>query len=276
MGEWIKEAANGFGLTLEIEKQLLHRETPFQVIDLYQTSGKGKLLMLNGIIQLTSWDEFCYHEMMAHTVMCACADTPEKVLVVGGGDGGVLRELAKYPSVKRLDICEIDEAVIEAAKEFLPETAVSYNDPRVNIHIADGSEFIKQFNAEYDAIIVDSTDPGGPGEPLFGVEFYRNMRKALKSGGVIGSQSESPFLLPDVVKSLQDISRQCFEYSAYGMFYVPTYPTGNIGICVGGAGIDPTEVRRQAPAGLRYYNEDIHRAAFVLPQFVRELLGQKK
>ena len=102
------------------------------------------------------------------------------------------------------------------------------------------------------------------------------MRKALKSGGVIGSQSESPFLLPDVVKSLQDISRQCFEYSAYGMFYVPTYPTGNIGICVGGAGIDPTEVRRQAPAGLRYYNEDIHRAAFVLPQFVRELLGQKK
>ena len=276
MGEWIKEAANGFGLTLEIEKQLLHRETPFQVIDLYQTSGKGKLLMLNGIIQLTSWDEFCYHEMMAHTVMCACADTPEKVLVVGGGDGGVLRELAKYPSVKRLDICEIDEAVIEAAKEFLPETAVSYNDPRVNIHIADGSEFIKQFNAEYDAIIVDSTDPGGPGEPLFGVEFYRNMRKALKSGGVIGSQSESPFLLPDVVKSLQDISRQCFEYSAYGMFYVPTYPTGNIGICVGGAGIDPTEVRRQTPAGLRYYNEDIHRAAFVLPQFVRELLGQKK
>ncbi len=276
MGEWIKEAANGFGLTLEIEKQLLHRETPFQVIDLYQTTGKGKLLMLNGIIQLTSWDEFCYHEMMAHTVMCACADTPENVLVIGGGDGGVLRELAKYSSVKRLDICEIDEAVIEAAKEFLPETAVSYNDPRVNIHIADGSEFIKQFNAEYDAIIVDSTDPGGPGEPLFGVEFYKNMRKALKHGGVIGSQSESPFLLPDVVKSLQDISRQCFEYSAYGMFYVPTYPTGNIGICVGGVGVDPTEVRRLAPAGLRYYNEDIHRAAFVLPQFVRELLGHKK
>ena len=92
MGEWIKEAANGFGLTLEITEHPVHRDTPFQTIDLYQTSGKGKLLMLNGIIQLTSWDEFCYHEMMAHTVMCACSQEPEKVLVVGGGDGGVLRD----------------------------------------------------------------------------------------------------------------------------------------------------------------------------------------
>lgn len=272
MSEWIKEAANGFGLTLEIAEILEHRETPFQTIDVYQTTGKGKLLMLNGIIQLTSWDEFCYHEMMAHTVMCACGNAPEKVLVVGGGDGGVLRELAKYPSVKQLDICEIDAEVIEVSKKYLPETAVSYNDPKVRVHIADGSEFIKQFEAEYDAIIVDSTDPGGPGEPLFGVEFYRNMRRALKEGGVIGSQSESPFLLPDVVKSLQNISRECFEYSAYGMFYVPTYPTGNIGICVGGAGVDPVVCRRTPPEGLRYYNPEIHQAAFVLPQFVRELL----
>jgi spermidine synthase len=210
--------------------------------------------------------------MMAHTVMCGCKHEPQKVLVVGGGDGGVLRELTKYPYVKQLDICEIDAEVIEVARKYLPETAASYNDPRVNIHIADGSEFIKQFNAEYDAIIVDSTDPGGPGEPLFGVEFYKNMRKALKDGGVIGSQSESPFLLPEVVKSLQDISRQCFEYSAYGMFYVPTYPTGNIGICAGGVGVDPRVSRREPPSGLRYYNQDIHNAAFILPQFVRELL----
>ena len=272
MGEWIKEAANGFGLTLEITEHLVHRDTPFQTIDLYQTSGKGKLLMLNGIIQLTSWDEFCYHEMMAHTVMCACSQEPEKVLVVGGGDGGVLRELAKYDSVKKLDICEIDEAVIEVAREYLPETASAYDDPRVEIHIADGSEFIKQFEAEYDAIIVDSTDPGGPGQPLFGIDFYWNMRRALKNGGVIGSQSESPFLLPDVVKSLQNISRECFEYSAYGMFYVPTYPTGNIGICAGGAGVNPCIPRRNPPSGLRYYNGEIHRAAFILPQFVQELL----
>ena len=272
MGEWIKEAANGFGLTLEIAEHLEHIETPFQIIDVYQTTGKGKLLMLNGIIQLTSWDEFCYHEMMAHTVMCACGNEPEKVLVIGGGDGGVLRELIKYPSVKQLDICEIDEKVIEVAKKHLPETALSYNDARVNVHIADGSEFIKQFNAEYDAVIVDSTDPGGPGEPLFGVEFYKNMRKALKNGGVIGSQSESPFLLPDVVKSLQNISRECFEYSAYGMFYVPTYPTGNIGICVGGVGVDPRMPRREAPENLRYYNSEIHKSAFVLPQFVQDLL----
>ncbi len=273
MGEWIKEAANGFGLTLEIAEHLEHAETPFQVIDVYQTTGKGKLLMLNGIIQLTSWDEFCYHEMMAHTVMCACANEPRKVLVIGGGDGGVLREVIKYPQLERADICEIDEKVIEVSKKYLPETAVSYNDPRVHVHIADGSEFIKQFEAEYDVVIVDSTDPGGPGEPLFGVEFYRNMRKALKHGGVIGSQSESPFLLPDVVKSLQEISRECFEYSAYGMFYVPTYPTGNIGICVGGAGVDPREPRRNAPENLRYYNKEIHRSSFVLPQFVHDLLG---
>ena len=258
-------------LSIKVTKQVCSVLSDYQKIDVFESDEFGRFLTLDGYMMLTERDEFIYHEMIVHTPMAVHPDC-KRVLVIGAGDGGVIRELVKYKNVEQIDVCEIDKKVVDVCKEFMPKTACAFEDNRVYMYYQDGLKFVRKCENLYDLIIVDSTDPGGPGEPLFGIEFYKNMRRALKDGGVIGSQSESPFLLPDVVKSLQNISRECFEYSAYGMFYVPTYPTGNIGICVGGVGVDPRMPRREAPENLRYYNSEIHKSAFVLPQFVQDLL----
>ena len=273
---WITEAANGYGQTIEVGECLCSRRSKFQKIEVFETVKLGRLLLLDGIIQLTDSDEFVYHEMLANLPFYAHAGIPRSALVIGGGDGGVLRELGRHPELERLDICEIDGEVIAAAKEFLPRTSCGYDDPRVNVYIADGSDFIRGHRGEYDLIIVDSTDPGGPGEPLFGAEFYADLKSALRPGGVIASQSESPFLLPGVVRQLNVAAKRNFKYAAYAGFAVPTYPTGMIGACVASDGREVTTPDRPVPPELakvlRYYSGEVHAAAFTLPGFVKELL----
>ena len=277
MGCWITEAANGYGQTIEVEKCLCSRQSKFQKIEIFETVKLGRLLLLDGIIQLTDSDEFVYHEMLADLPFYAHAGVPRRALVIGGGDGGVLRELGRHPELEKIDICEIDGEVIAAAKEFLPRTACGYDDPRVTVYVADGSEFIRGRRSEYDLIIVDSTDPGGPGEPLFGAEFYANLKLALRPGGVIATQSESPFLLPQVVKQLNQAARKNFRFVSYAGFAVPTYPTGMIGACVASDGRDVTTPDRQVPPELaeklRYYTGEVHAASFVMPAFVKKLLA---
>ena len=274
--QWVTEAANGYGQTIEVRECLFSKQSKFQKIEIYETVKLGRLLLLDGIIQLTDSDEFVYHEMLANLPFYAHAGVPRRALVIGGGDGGVLRELGRHPELETLDICEIDGEVVAAAREFLPGTACGYDDKRVNVHIADGSEFIREHEADYDLIIVDSTDPGGPGAPLFGAEFYRNLKLALRPGGVIATQSESPFLLPDVVRQLNRAARSVFEYVGYAAFAVPTYPTGLIGACVASDGREVETPERELPAELektlRYYNSAVHAASFVRPGFVRRLL----
>ena len=276
MGKWVTEVGGGYGQTIEVRECLLAKQSKFQKIEIYETVKLGRLLLLDGIIQLTDSDEFVYHEMLANLPFYAHAGVPRRALVIGGGDGGVLRELGRHPELETLDICEIDGDVVAAAREFLPGTACGYDDPRVNVHIADGSEFIRDREAEYDLIIVDSTDPGGPGAPLFGAEFYANLKRALRPGGVIATQSESPFLLPDVVRQLNRAARSVFKYVGYAAFAVPTYPTGLIGACVASDGREVETPERELPAELektlRYYNSAVHAASFVRPGFVRKLL----
>lgn len=276
-GRWITEAANGYGQTIEVKTCLCSRQSKFQKIEIFETVKLGRMLLLDGIIQLTDSDEFVYHEMLANLPFYAHAGVPRRALVIGGGDGGVLRELGRHPELEKLDICEIDGEVIAAAKEFLPRTACGYDDPRVTVHVADGSEFIRDHCGEYDLVIVDSTDPGGPGEPLFGADFYANLKRSLRPGGVIATQSESPFLLPDVVSRLNMAAKRNFEYVAYAGFAVPTYPTGMIGACVASDGRDVTAPDRPVPPllaeKLRYYSSEIHAASFVLPGFVKRLLA---
>lgn len=271
---WVTEVGNGYGQTIEVTRQLCCRQSKFQKIEVYETRNLGKLLLLDGIIQLTSYDEFAYQEMMANLPYYAHGN-PERVLVIGGGDGGVLRELAKHPEIKVLDLCDIDEEVIRTSKEFLPEMSCGFDDPRVQLHIADGSEFIRQRTGYYDMVIVDSTDPGGPGAPLFGAEFYADLKKALRPGGVVGTQAESPWLLPDVVTGLIAAARNNFKFVDYAAISVPTYPTGMIGCCVACDDHDVTSanISGELPDSLRYYSESIHRAAFVKPEFVRKMLG---
>lgn len=273
---WVTEAMNGFGMTVQVEAELCRRQSKFQKIELYQTAKLGRLLLLDGIIQLTDFDEFAYHEMMANLPLFA-HENPRRVLVIGGGDGGVLRELGRHPELEVMDICEIDEEVIRVAREFLPEISCGFDDPRVKIHIADGSEFVRNHPEEYDVIVVDSTDPGGPGAPLFGEEFYRNMKRALRPGGVIATQAESPYLLPEIVARLHAVSRRIFTSVGYGAIMVPTYPTGMIGACVasdrGDVRIPKREVPPKLAAQLRYYTSDVHRAAFANPAFVNRLFA---
>ena len=277
-GLWVTEHETGFpAMTLPVKRQLYSGKTPFQKIDLYETELLGKLLMLDEIVQLTGFDEFAYHEMMANLPFYA-AENPQRALVIGGGDGGVLRELAKHPELEVLDICEIDGEVIRVCREFLPETACGYDDPRVRIHIADGSVFIKEKHAFYDMIVVDSTDPGGPGEPLFGETFYADLKKALRPGGVIATQAESPYLLPDVVQRLLQAAKANFSHVGYASIMVPTYPTGVIGCCVAGD-FDVTRPKRnvspELAEKLRYYNSKIHTAAFANPNFISRLFKKE-
>lgn len=276
-GVWISEVGGGYGNTIETTKHLFSHKSKYQQIDVYETRKLGKLLMLDGIIQLTSYDEFVYHEMLANLPFYAYKNgIPRRALVIGGGDGGVLRELSRHSELEEIDICEIDADVIAAAKEYLPETACGYQDERVTVYVEDGSKFISSRKGYYDIIIVDSTDPGGPGEPLFNEEFYTDIKAALREGGIVTSQGESAFLLPDIVARLNNITRKVFKYSGYATLHVPTYPTGVIGACVASDFADVTtparEVDEELNSVLRYYNSELHKACFVQPNFVRTLL----
>lgn len=272
---WVSEVNAGWGLTVKVKEQLCDIQSPYQHIEIFETVNLGHLLMLDGIVQLTSFDEFAYHEMMANLPFYACSHLPRRALVIGGGDGGVLRELGRHKELEQIDICEIDEEVVKAAKKFLPETACGYEDERVTLHVGDGSVFVAEHPDTYDIIIVDSTDPGGPGEPLFGKKFYCDLKRALKKGGAIGTQAESYYLLPEIAQRVVKFAGECFRSSGFAQINVPTYPTGVIGCCVAS---DEGDVRvpsrvpdRELQQSLRYYTPAIHRSAFDLPRFAEEL-----
>ena len=275
MEKWVSEVNAGWGLTVKVKKQLCDIQSAYQHIEIFETVNLGHLLMLDGIVQLTSYDEFAYHEMMANLPFYACAHAPRRALVIGGGDGGVLRELCRHKELEAIDICEIDAEVIKAAKEFLPETSCGYDDPRVTIHVGDGSIFIAEHPDTYDIIIVDSTDPGGPGEPLFGEAFYKDLKRALKQGGAIGTQAESYYLLPEIAQRVVKFGKSIFKSCGFAQINVPTYPTGVIGCCVCSDEKDVT-LPRENPGDevqnqLRYYTPEVHKSAFRLPLFAENL-----
>ncbi len=264
----------GRALSIEIESLLFEKQSKFQKIEVYETKNCGRMLVLDGIIQLAEVDEFAYQEMMAHIPLCA-HPAPENLLVVGGGDGGILREAVRHQSLRKIDICEIDADVIEVSEKYLPFTACGYKDPRVAVHIADGNEFVKDAGSNYDVIIVDSSDPIGPGEILFRKEFYAAMKNALRPGGVIATQAEAVFLHRDIVQSLMKIADSLFPSCGYANIIVPTYPGGHIGACVASLGPVVTRPARKLPdevqEQLLYYNPRIHEASFVLPNFAKSL-----
>jgi spermidine synthase len=274
---WFFESCSlwsGMGVALEIEK-LLHKEkSRFQQIEVFQTKNYGKMLALDGIIQLTEFDEFCYQEMLAHVPLFA-HPFPESVLVIGGGDGGVLREVCRHDCVKSIDFCEIDEAVIRVSKQFLPTLACGFDDPRVSVTIGDGYAYVLEKKNRYDVIIVDSSDPVGPGEVLFKKPFYKGLKAALRPDGIVATQGESIFLHQECVTNLARITRQLFVQQAYACIMVPTYPGGNIGICLGSLGPELKQPARKISdriqKQLQYYTPQIHAASFVLPGFARRM-----
>lgn len=253
---------------------ILHREkTPFQTLAVVDTLQYGRMLLLDNIIQTTVADEFVYHEMITHVALNT-HPAPKRALVIGGGDGGAVREIVKHDSIEKVVHCEIDGAVIEASKKFLPEISCALDNPRVEIIIDDGIKHVRENKNKYDIIIVDSTDPIGPAKGLFSVDFYKDINEALTDDGIFVAQTESPFLNSDLIPRLYRDIAGIFPVTRLYLANVPTYPGGLWSFTMGSKKYDPLKVdQKKIPdMNTRYYSPAIHQACFVLPPFVQELL----
>lgn len=263
------------GITCRLSETLRFEKTAYQELAVHQTNQFGRLLVLDGTVQLTELDEFFYHEMMAHPALFAHAD-PRRVLIIGGGDGGVVREVVKHKSVESVELVEIDERVVAAGRDFFPTVSNGLSDPRVQVIIGDGIEHVTKAKAAYDVIIVDSTDPVGPAVGLFAVEFYRSVNRALRDGGILVAQTESPLFNQDVLSHAVRSIGQAFGNTRLYLGPVPTYPSGYWSYTMGLKDtVDPAEIigEKPCPFATRYYTPNVGRAAFALPPFVRELIG---
>ena len=277
-GLWYSELQEpGIMISLKT-KAILHTEdTDFQHLEVLDTDVYGRMLVLDGAIQTTVKDEFVYHEMIS-LVALNTHPNPEHVLVVGGGDGGAIREIVKHPKVKKATLVEIDPAVINAAKKYLPEISVGLDDPKVEIRVEDGIRHIAESKGKYDIIIVDSTDPVGPAVGLFEKDFYKGIFDALKNDGIFVAQTESPFLTADLVRSVYKDVKSIFPITKLYLAFIPTYPGGMWSFTIGSKQYDPAAVDAKTipNTGTCYYSPEVHKAAFALPVFVQELLQEDK
>ena len=265
-------------LSIRVDQQLYSAESDFQRIDIFESEEFGRFLTLDGYMMMTEKDEFIYHEMIVHPAM-AVHPNVKQVLVIGAGDGGVVRELTRYQTIETIDVVEIDEMVVKACIQYLPQTASSFADPRVNVHYQDGLKYIRKYEQAYDLIIVDSTDPFGPGEGLFTKEFYGNCYKALKDDGIMVNQHESPFYEEDAIAMQRAHKRivESFPISRVYQAHIPTYPSGHWLFGFASKTYHPiTDLKSEEWKALglrtRYYNSQLHVGAFALPNYVEELL----
>lgn len=264
--------------SIRVDKQIYCGQSEYQRIDIFDTPAFGRVLVLDGYLMLTEKDEFIYHEMIVHTPMAVHPNVKD-VLVIGAGDGGVVRELSKYPEIERIDLAEIDGDVIEASKKYLPFTACKLDDARLHVYIEDGLKFVRRKKAEYDLIIVDSTDPFGPGEGLFSREFYGNCFKALKEDGIMVNQHESPFYEQDALAMQRAHKRiiESFPFSRIYQAHIPTYPSGHWLFGFSTKKYHPLRDLNEKwwnerHLSCRYYTTTLHRGAFYLPAYVEEML----
>ena len=264
--------------SIRVDRQLYSGQSDFQRIDVFESPEFGRILVLDGYLMLTEKDEFIYHEMIVHTPL-AVHPHVKNVLVIGAGDGGAVRELTRYPEIGRIDLAEIDGQVIEVCKKFLPQTSCKMDDPRVHIYVEDGLKFVRRHADEYDLIIVDSTDPFGPGEGLFTKEFYGNCYKALKEDGIMVNQHESPFYEQDALAMQRAHKRiiESFHPPRIYQAHIPTYPSGHWLFGFSTKKYHPLKDLDEArwnARGLkcRYYTTTLHRGAFYLPAYVEEML----
>ena len=278
--DWFTERVDDyFSIGYRVEQHLHHSQSPYQTIDVYQTARHGKLLALDGYIMLTERDEFFYHEMLVHVPLLSHRE-PKRVLVVGGGDGGTVREILLHDAVEKVDMVEIDEEVVKVSRRFFPGLSNKLDDPKVNLVFQDAVEFVKGIEAEYDVVLVDSTDPIGPGEVLFTKDFYGDILNALKPKGILAVQSESPFSLENELNMIYRRLDSVFPYAAIYWAPVPCYPPGMWSFTFCSKDGQKAEIRRPEAAETieadsKYYTRDIHRAAFVLPNFMKSLSSKR-
>ena len=264
--------------SIRVERQLYSGQSEFLRIYVFEAPEFGRFLTLDGYMMLTERDEFIYHEMITH-VPLAVHPKVRRVLVIGAGDGGVIRELVRYPEIEDIDLVEIDELVVEVCRKYLPQTACRMDDPRVHIHYEDGLKFIRSCENEYDLILVDSTDPFGPGEGLFTREFYGNCYKALKEDGIMINQHESPFYAEDAAacQNMHKLIVESFPISRIYQAHIPTYPSGHWLFGFASKKYHPLKDLDETRWNLRglsckYYTTTLHKGAFYIPAYVERLL----
>lgn len=266
-------------MSLKVKEVLYHGKSKYQDVLIFKSTDYGNVLVLDGVIQCTERDEFSYQEMIAHVPLFS-HPKPEHVLVIGGGDGGVIREVLKHECVRTVTQCEIDEDVITLSKKYLPKMASGYDHPKLTTHIGDGFKFMEEHRGCYDVIITDSSDPDGPAESLFQEKYFQLMKTALRPNGIICCQGECLWLHLDLIKSIKEFCERNFPRFAYSYTTIPTYPSGQIGfiLCSLDENTNFKEPERTLSEEetenmkLKYYNSSIHKASFVLPQFAKNVL----
>jgi len=277
MKKWFEEnfeIDKGRTIKIEIKNLLYSYKSKFQFIEIYDTIPFGKMLVTDGIIMLTQYDNYAYHEMITHVPM-TIHNNPKKVFIVGGGDGGTLTEILKYDCIEEIIICEIDKEIIKICREFFPEFSDSWDDPRVKIIIDDAKDFVSlQPDNYFDIVIVDSSDPINIAIPLFENKFYKDIHRVLSNKGIVSSQMESLYYHLDFISDKVYMCKNIFRNVYYYFTLVPTYPSGIIGFILGLKGDDNIIPKVCIDYDLKYYTESIHKSSFVLPKFA-EFLNEK-
>lgn len=275
---YTEEHSKDVRFSIRVNKHIYSEKSDYQRIDILDSEEFGRVLTLDGLIMVTEKDEFIYHEMVTHMAMAVNPDI-KKVLVIGGGDGGCVRELTRYKSIESITLVEIDEQVVKVSKEYLPTIACAFDDRRLNIVYEDGLKFVRNKKNEYDLIIVDSTDPFGPGEGLFTKEFYGNCYTALNDSGILINQHECDYYA-DYANSMKRAHKRIIETFPICKIYqanIPTYPSGHWLFGFSSKKFDPIkdlkeEYWNSLNIHTRYYNTELHKASFVLPNYVKEMM----
>eukprot|EP01025_Chloroclados_australasicus_P010718 TRINITY_DN1446_c0_g1_i2.p1 TRINITY_DN1446_c0_g1~~TRINITY_DN1446_c0_g1_i2.p1 ORF type:complete len:384 (+),score=19.88 TRINITY_DN1446_c0_g1_i2:700-1851(+) len=290
---WFTELSTmwpGTGLSLKIKEIVFQGKSDFQDVCVFESDSIfGRVLLLDGVIQCTEFDECSYQEMLVHLPLCSLKEPAQRVLVVGGGDGGVVREISRHSYIQQIDQAEIDKMVVEVSKKYFPQMSMGFDDPRLQLNICDGIEFVKKSpESTYDCIIVDSSDPVGPASVLFEREFYEAMYRALKPGGMIATQGESLWYHMDTITQVAGMCSEIFQEGTVSYAYctIPSYPSGQIGFIICAKAeedgkLDPRVPKREVPISqesqlppVRYYSKEIHQSSFVLPKFAIQKLAQ--
>lgn len=279
MDLWFKEKhSETIEFGIKIKQHLCSEKSEFQQIDVLESYELGKILVLDGLLMLTEKDEFIYHEMIVHVPM-AVNPNIEKILVIGAGDGGTVTQLVKYKNTKEIKVIEIDELVVARCKQYFPKLTNSFNDKRVKISYEDGLKYVRSIKNYYDLIIVDSTDPFGPGEGLFAKEFYGNCYNALTENGIMVNQHESPFYpsYNDIVNKTHQRIKAFFPISQLYQAHIPTYPSGHWLFGFASKSVKGTDVKQEWNSlniACKYYNTELHKGSFALPNYVKELINE--
>lgn len=282
---WFTDRDENQALSLRyVGDSLFNQRSPYQAVRVFESTAYGRMLTLDSAIMATERDEMHYHEMLVHPAMQLHKQV-KNVLVIGGGDGGTIREVFRYPSVESVTMVEIDEMVVRASREWLPKLSCEFGNPKLNLIFDDGIAFVKNAKPQsYDLIIVDGADPVGPAEGLFSVDFYQNCKRALRPGGLVAVQGESPMFHEETFAKLHHRLKEVFgpAHAHVALFFAPTYPSGMWSVHIAGleafnpvTAVDSAQINQFAKTQqLHYYDADVHAGAFALPRFVRKMLGQ--